>query len=671
MSRIFFFCLILCFYYAVPTEARLPAITAVQAREKIQEIMGLHATHKQLTPELVRRSLNLYLEQIDPLKSYLIESDISLWLNPSDAEVQTILNEYNNNSFASFDAIDGKMRAAIERHRILEAEINTQDLPKNVRAEEFKDMEWTHNDAELKTRLARLRALQIETAGKLSPELQAKLLQRISKRQAKFEEEFLDPDAEHRERHTLSNVIKAVAASLDAHSSYFTPDEARQFLINVQQRLFGIGAQLRDDLNGFSVVKIIEGGPAAEGKLLRVKDRIIAVDGEPVIGMDILDAVELIRGEKNTSVILTVIRTEGEGDQQKEVKLDLEVKRGEVVLKESRYEASFEPFGDGGIAYLRLYSFYQDPEFSSAADLSKALEKIKKEHNVYGVILDLRYNAGGMLTQAVNVASLFISKGIVVSIKDENGKVQHLRDIDGVKVWDGALVVLINRASASASEIVAQTLQDYGRALVVGDEHSYGKGSFQTFTLNPAGYDDVNPQGEYKVTRGRYYTVSGKSPQLEGVRADIVVPGVLSATDIGEKTAKYPLESDYIPPSFVDDLSDVPFAQRSRMRLLYKFNLQQRLTWDAELLSKLRYNSNYRVEHNKAYQTFLKDLKKQEEGSEADSEPGNESLQMDFQLQETYNIMRDLVIFKGVLDTTVKPAEATIARPTAGGWFGR
>src|SRR5690606_13622424 len=138
-----------------------------------------------------------------------------------------------------------------------------------------------------------------------------------------------------------------------------------------------------------------------------------------------------------------------------------------------------------------------------------------------------------------------------------SNQIQRLRNIDNKLMWDGPLILLINRASASASEIVAQALQDYGRAITVGDDQSYGKGSFQTFTLNVTS-DHVNPQGEYKVSRGRYYTVSGASPQLVGVKSDIIIPGPLSESDIGERFGKYPLSADQIQASFDDDLSDIP-----------------------------------------------------------------------------------------------------------------
>ncbi len=631
------------FFSPISSHAKLPELTPKNTSEKINEIMKEHATYKKLTPELVRRILKNYLEELDPTKTYFIESDIHQWLEPTDALVDTILQEFDNSDFHTFDEIHTAMVAAIHRRMELQKEIDAMPLPKDVKAKEFKDMKWVATQQELIDRLLRIKSLQIETASKLNEETKEKSLQRIAKRQTKYEESILTQDPIQRQRLMLSNLLKATAASLDAHTNYLTPDEATQFMINVQQRLFGIGAQLRDDLNGFTVVKLVEGGPAALSKELKAKDRIIAVNGEPVVGMDITDAVDLIRGEENTPVTLTVIRQSGDDKDKKEEKLDITLKRAEVVLKETRYDDSYEPYGDGVIAYLRLHSFYQDPDSSSADDLAKALTKIKEQHNVKGVILDLRFNSGGILAQAVSVTGLFITKGVVVSIKDDAGNIQHLRELESKIDWDGPLIVLINRSSASASEIVAQTLQDYGRAIIVGDDHSFGKGSFQTFTLNATNKNDaVNPQGEYKVTRGRYYTVSGKTPQLTGVLADIVVPGPLSEAEIGEKFSKYPLDNDSIPPSYDDDLMDIPYLQRNKIKILYKYDLQQRLNSYEKYMPMLKENSALRIANNKNYQDMLKDIKKSDDTDVEEEHPENYG-RTDLQLRETYNIMRDLL----------------------------
>lgn len=628
-------------------ESKLPNLTAAQVNKKLQEIMNSHASYKKLSPLIMRRTLTNFVDEMDPTKTYFLESDIQQWLEPTDAALEKILTEFQKNNFQTFEDIHATLVRAIARRKQLEKNIDLSNLPKNVKASEFKDMKWAKTEKELQTRIERMKALQHEAAAKLSPAAKEKSLQRIAKRQAIFEEEMQEKSTVDHNKRLYSNILKAAAAALDAHTAYFNPDEASQFMINVQQRLVGIGAQLRDDINGFTIVKIIEGGPAWRQKELKVKDKIIAVNGEPVVGMDIIDAVDLIRGPENSTVTLTVIRENPETG--KEDILDIKVLRNEVVLKETRYETSIEPYGDTAIGYLRLFSFYQDADSSSSSDLAAAIKKMKEENTMSALVLDLRSNSGGLLSQAVEVTGLFISKGIVVSIKDENGTIQHLRHLDEEKAWSGPLIVLINRLSASASEIVAGTLQDYGRALIIGDDHTYGKGSFQTFTLNATKEEKINPEGEYKVTRGRYYTVSGRTPQLTGVPSDIRVPGALSESELGEKLSKYPLENDNINPNYDDDLSDIPASQRDKIRMLYKFNLQPKLTFYDRFLPQLAKNAAQRIENNKLYQEFLTGLKKDKEGKdiEKDEEESsdNDFTKADFQLTETYNIVKDLLYF--------------------------
>lgn len=647
IMRYYFYTLLTFLTLASSLQGKLPDISPTDVYNQMGAIMKAHAQHKKLTRELIKRTLVNYLEELDPTKTYFIESDISTWTEPSDALLDKILADFEKKNFDTFYAIDDKLGSVIPRRHELEKKIDLSQLLKRVDTEEFKDLAWCKTTEELLDRLIKIKSLQVESSSKLNDDVKEKALQRIEKRQAKYEEEVLTQDPVQKQRFVLTYTLKALASSLDSHTSYFTPEEAAQFMINVQQKLFGIGAQLRDDINGFSIVKIVEGGPAASSKDLKIKDRIIAVNSEPVVGMDIVDAVELIRGEENTPVTLTVIReTPDETDPAKknEEKLDIVIKRGAVVLKETRYEGSHEPIGDGIIVYLRLYSFYQDSDSSSAEDLTKEFNRIKENHTVKGVILDLRYNSGGMLSQAVAVTGLFISKGVVVSIKDDSGNIQHLRDLDGTTLFDGPLIVLVNRASASASEIVAQTLQDYGRAIIIGDDHTYGKGSFQTFTLAGEKSSDINPKGEFKVTRGRYYTVSGKTPQLTGVLSDIVIPGVLSYSDIGEKFGKYPLENETIKSNFEDDLSDIPFLQRDRIRLLYKFDLQKPLKTYVPYMDQLKQNAEHRLANDKNYQNFLKEIQKK--SVDIDPENPEQFGQNDLQLQETFNLMKDLIFLQ-------------------------
>ncbi len=637
LFRSYFFWFFLVFSYLL--EAKPPTLSPRDTRVKIEEVLKAHVSYQELTSELAARAFENYLDEIDPSKTYFLEPEIVKWLKPTDELLSKTLSAYKSEDFSVFEEIHEQFIHAVGRRSRLEEQVKDTPHRKDVKPADFKDLAWAKNEEELLERLIQIRSLQLDAGERLEQESKEKFLDRIAKRRKNHEQEILGSSPSERKQIVLSYVLKATTSALDSQTNYFTPKEANQFIIQVQQRLFGIGAQLRDDLSGFTIMRLLDESPASRDKKLKVGDRIIAVNGEAVVGMDITEAVELIRGQQGTPVKLTILRQNKEGENAQEEKLEVELIRGEVVLKESRLETSHVPYGDGILGILHLFSFYQDSHSSSATDLQKAIESLKKEHNLKGIVLDLRNNAGGILPQAVSVTGLFITKGVVVSVKDNSGYVQRLRNIESKIVWDGPLVVLTNRASASAAEIVAQTLKDYGRAFVIGDETTYGKGTFQTFTLESAGFGKVNPKGEYKVTRGRYYTVSGKSPQLTGVSADIVVPGFLSEMEVGEKFSKFPVTSDQIESSFEDDLSDIPLAHRDQIAKLYKFNLQPVLNTYNPYLEKLRTNSQERVAKNQNYQNFLKELAKKDS-------PPDEALafgQTDLQQEEAINILKDLV----------------------------
>jgi carboxyl-terminal processing protease len=618
--------------------AKPPELTPQGTKGKIEEILRAHSKYHALNQDLTSRSLENFLHELDPSFSYLIEPDIVKWKNPPPDLTTQFLAAYGKADFSLFEEIFDQMVTAIHRRRSIEKKIDAMTPPTDVDGDEFKEMSWTKTLDELENRILRIKGLHLKTAAKvLDAEGGPLFLQRLNKRRLSREEELLTPDPKARKCLVLSYVLKAIAAALDSQTSYFTPSEANQFMIQVQQRLFGIGAQLRDDLDGFTIVRILEDSPLSHHPHIQIGDRIVAVNHEPTIGLDLSEAVEFIRGPQGTSVHLTFLRKK---EDKTEEKYDVVITRGEVVLKESRLETHLQPFGKGVIGIIHLSSFYQDSNYSSASDMAAALSKLKKENQLKGVILDLRNNAGGVLAQSVAVAGLFMKKGVVVSVKDNTGAIQKLRNVDSEVVWDGPLTILTNKTSASAAEIVAQTLQEYGRALIVGDATTFGKGTFQTFTLETSHFGRVNPTGEYKVTRGCYYTVSGKTPQLVGVASDIVVPGLFSTLEIGEKFSKYPLEPDQISPSFEDDLSDIPAIHRPHIQRLYKFDLQQVLNTYRLHLPQLTKNSSQRLLLNQNYQNFLNALSKQ------DLSQATSFGERDLQLQESLNIMKDLVMLQ-------------------------
>jgi carboxyl-terminal processing protease len=323
--------------------------------------------------------------------------------------------------------------------------------------------------------------------------------------------------------------------------------------------------------------------------------------------------------------------------------------RDEITLNEDRAKYTYENFGNGIIGKITLKSFYQgDKGINSAADVRNAIKELKQKGNLRGLVLDLRDNGGGFLNQAVEVASLFISNGIVVISKYSDGNEHIYRDMDNALFYKGPLVILTSKATASAAEIVAQALQDYGVALVVGDERTYGKGTIQSQTVT-----DDSATSFFKVTVGEYFTVSGQTPQIKGVKADIVVPGRLSEEHIGERYLENAVPGGTIPPQYKDDLKDIDPSLKSWYLRYYYATMQPKIEKWRTMLPTLQKNSQYRIEHNKNYQTFIHHLKGiPEENSEDNADLDNETAALskkdfgveDLQMAETINIIKDMIM---------------------------
>ena len=620
--------------YTLSAAVPPPELTAHDTYAKTEEILQMHAKYKKVDKELISRAFKIFIDKIDPLKVYLYENEVVTYNNPSDKFLSNAVEDYDHQCFTIFSALYGTFLESIKRRNRIEESLSYENLPAAVEYETVEKMGHPKNEEECKKKLRLIRAIQEESIALLDKDKQKNQHAYILKKRLNRETEFLASSNLERTRMVHTLFLKSIAESMDSHTNYFTPHEAKQFLVHVQQRLFGIGALLRDNMDGLSVEKVIKGGPAYRAKLLKKGDKIVGVNGESIIGMDMNEAVEMIRGPKKSSVSLLVVRTK---DGKKE-NITVHITRDEIVVEESRFSCNTIPYGDGAIVHLHLHSFYADPKTSSSKDLRKALLTAQKEHKIKGVILDLRSNGGGVLDEAINVCSLFIDKGVVAAIRKPTGDVRRYRNLYDNKIWSGPLVVAINKGSASASEIVSGALSDYGRAIVVGSEKSYGKGSFQTGTFFGATPDTINPKGEFKVTGGVYYTVSGGTPQLKGVSSDIVVPGIYAKTEVGEAKSKYPLEPDTIAPLFEDDLADLHPLYRYKVKKALQKGVQKQESVE-EYLPILTKSSQERIALNKDYQNFLKAL-----DNPSDPSYGDELFsQEDLQLTETVNVMKEFI----------------------------
>jgi carboxyl-terminal processing protease len=394
----------------------------------------------------------------------------------------------------------------------------------------------------------------------------------------------------------LQAYLTALAHVYDPHSDYFGHAQLDQFSISMNLSLFGIGAELTSSEDGYCTIRRLLPGPALQSGKIKVNDRIIKVaqSNQPpvdVVDMNLNKAVQLIRGPKGTEVTLTLIPAGADAGATKVVSLV----REEITIEDQEAKAKIIEFpSDSGelfrMGVINLPSFYtpfdvsktrgkaEQPR-STTADVATLLTKLKQE-NVSGVILDLRLNGGGSLEEAIKLTGLFIKEGPVVQVRSSPtpsnplGPIEELTDRDSSVLYEGPLIVLTSRLSASASEILAGALQDYGRALIVGDAHTHGKGTVQQVvplqaTMLNAGVQGItNDPGALKVTIKKFYRASGASTQLEGVVPDIVLPSVLGESkEIGESSLENPLKYDNIPSAKYDRVDLVePYLSELRKR---------------------------------------------------------------------------------------------------------
>lgn len=354
------------------------------------------------------------------------------------------------------------------------------------------------------------------------------------------------------------------AAAIDPHTNYFGPVESENFNDDMNLSLEGIGAVLSQEDEYTVIVQIMPGSPAEKSKKLKPKDKIVAVKQEhgkfeDIIGWRLTEVVKKIKGKKGTKVVLEIERGEGAAAKT----FNVELTRDKIRLQDKEAKSKvYTSYDCRKIGVITISSFYTDLSLNVKRELSKL-----ESENVDGIIVDLRNNGGGLLPEAVYTTGLFIKDGPVVLVRDVNGNESAYDDTDASMLYKGPLVVLINRLSASSSEIMAAALQDYGRALIVGDT-SYGKGTVQQSRPLTRLYDLIGADlGSIHYTIAKFYRINGGSTQLKGVTPDIAMPTLIDVTEFGEKTEPNALNWDKIAPSKYQKYSDPSFFVKDLMTL--------------------------------------------------------------------------------------------------------
>ncbi|WP_306548724.1 carboxy terminal-processing peptidase [Desulfobulbus sp.] len=543
-----------------------------------QQLPAQHFSHEALDDSLSRKAFDLYLRQLDPRKRFLLESDVKQ-LNAFATHVDDELSRGNVVlPDAGMEVLNDRIQQV---EKLIDPILNQGfDFERKEYLEiEPKKLAFAENIDKLQDRWRLSLKMQVldsyfdvlEAKGKEHPELlqqiapqhhPAELQEAIKKVRESAHRALSRLGRQSRQDH-YDRYFDAVARAFDPHSDYMAPTSKEDFDIQMSGSLEGIGALLREDDGMIKVIRIIPGSAAEKQGQLQAEDTILAVaekTGEPVdiSEMRIREAVGYIRGPKGTEVRLTVQKPDG-------AKRTIPIIRDVVQIEETYVKSTVIKNGQTAFGYLRIPSFYRDfaaqsdgKETRNVSDDTQA-ELVKlKQQKIKGLILDLRNNGGGALTDAVQISGLFLPGGPVVQVKDSQGSIRVLDDEDPDVVYNGPLIVLVNQFSASASEILAAALQDYGRAFIIGGEHTHGKGTVQAMmdmnkNLPLLQLQKYNDLGALKLTIQKFYRVNGGSTQYKGVEPDLVVPSMFDYLETGEKFMDYSLPWDQV--------DDVGFTQ--------------------------------------------------------------------------------------------------------------
>ncbi|MGR8920512.1 MAG: carboxy terminal-processing peptidase [Gammaproteobacteria bacterium] len=547
-------------------------------------IANYHYKNVVLDDALSRSILERYVETLDPMRSYFLEADIDEFNAHADRIDDYLRSSSLTPLFEIFVRFRERLAERVEYAvSLLDDEFHF-DIDDTVELDR-EDAPWATSTAEL-DRLWRKRVkndvLSLRLAGKDEKDIAETLQNRYTglfRRTAQLTSEDV-----------FQTLINAYTTSIDPHTAYFSPRTSENFKIRMSLSLEGIGAVLQSDNEYTLVREVVAGGPADLSGKLHADDRIVGIGQDTsgplvdVIGWRLDDVVDLIRGPKNSVVRLEILPKDAGLDGPTEV---IAITRNTIKLEEQAAKGSTIEIGEGTgkrtVGVIDVPTFYMDFEARSAGDrnyrsttrdVRKIIEDLLAE-GISGLIIDLRSNGGGSLSEATELTGLFIDRGPVVQVRDSQGRIQVERDTDRGTAYDGPLVVLVDRNSASASEIFAGAIQDYHRGLVVG-EPTFGKGTVQNLVdLNRFDQSMEGKLGQLKATIAQFFRVNGGSTQHRGVLPDIVLPTVVSIDEHGERSLENALPWASIEPArytAVAALPDIDGVRRSH---------EQRITSDA------------------------------------------------------------------------------------------
>ena len=633
-----------------------------------------HYSPSVIDDDLSKEIFDDYIERLDYFKLYFTEpeyNELKKSRTLLDDQIKNRDLKFYNSSLALLKK--NIQRAKEQMKEVLEIPFDfSKDEYLNA---DYETLEYAKNDQELKNRWRkRLKYVTlIEILNRLELEKDSiseekEHIQGINENQswekieAKERAEVLSDYLDYFKRiedrtdmDWISIYLTTFAESFDPHTSYFPPKDKESFDISISGTYEGIGARLTQRSGYITVVEVMAGGPGYRQGELEVDDKILKVaqgNEKPVdiVGVRTDDAIKLIKGKKKTIVKLTVKKIDGT------IKV-IPIIRDVVELEETFAKSSVIEKNGRKYGFIYVPKFYFDIKHSrsgrnGADDVKYEIEELKKDE-IEGLVFDLRSNGGGSLDVAVNMTGLFIEKGPVVQIKERKGLIKTKYDDDPSVVWDGPMVVLVNELSASASEILTAALQDYKRAIVIGSQHTYGKGTVQGFL--PLGGKN-NDLGFAKITMQKYYRVNGGATQLKGVLSDIVLPTKYKYVDVGEEEQENAMAWDQITPA--------------------KYNV-----WGQSLnIDIIKEESNQRVSHNKYFSLLDESAKYLKERSDQNDhvslnketyEKEQDQIEMDLEKFKDLKNYDNGLVFKSTIDEIFKSKTDTILKSKRKAWHKR
>ena len=625
-----------------------------------------HYKHIALDDNLSSQIFDNYLKELDGEKVFFLQADIDHFAYARTKLDDAILDQDLSTPFAIFNLYQQRIAERFTYARSLLKKGFDFKIKESYQYTR-KNAPWPKSEVELND-LWRKRVkndwLRLELAGKDNKSIVDTLGKRY--------DNTLNSLSKVKSEDVFQDFMNAYAMAIDPHTNYFGVRASEEFDISMRLSLVGIGASLYDKDEYTTIKELLAGGPAALSGKLKAGDRIVGVgQGQngpitEIMGWRIDDAVALIRGAEDSVVRLDVLPAEAGTDGKHKL---ISLVRKKITLDKQAAKKSIIEVKDGGvtrhIGVISLPEFYQDfaahqkgdKDFKSATrDVSRLLDELKKD-KVDGVLVDLRNNGGGSLDEAIELTGLFVGKGPVVQQRDSEGNITVDSDTSAGLAWNGPLGVLINRASASASEIFAAAIQDYGRGVVIG-EPSFGKGTVQTVAdLDQIAKHDKPEFGEIKMTIAQFFRINGGTTQLRGVTPDINLPSMTDAEEFGESSFDNALPwsqikaADYTPSGDLTSILPILIANHDK-RVSHDKDFKY-LQEDIAEFNKLRQknlislNEADRRKEREAQESREKSREKNRGNNESDkasAEARSHALQDDGMLSSERNLSADLAI---------------------------